>query len=305
VVQERPGFQLAGRFRRLQPRSIGLLVGMIILGIAALTSAVGIAHPGAHSGSPSTTASAHPTAAGVTPAPQPQGGEASSSEKWVPSAAPHKPSTKHPSRAPRAGRAASTPTHASSTPPSRAKDTPAKYRGTVYLTFDDGPSIYTPAILDILRSTHSTATFFELGIRQAEHPAAAAEVRAQGSGIGNHTYDHSDLTALTRAQIRWELAHGPRSRCVRPPYGATDVKVRRILTQQRLREVLWTVDTRDWSRPGVKKIVEAATGATVRAGSIVLMHDGGGNRSQTVAALPQIIATLHQRGYDIRRIPGC
>ncbi|MFL6044348.1 MAG: polysaccharide deacetylase family protein [Propionibacteriaceae bacterium] len=176
---------------------------------------------------------------------------------------------------------------------------------TVYLTFDDGPSQYTPAILNILRATNSTATFFELGFRQAEHPGTAAQVRAEGSSVGNHTYDHPDLTSLKASEVRWQLTRGPQGRCMRPPYGATDPSVRRIVAQEGLREVLWSIDTLDWSRPGTTKIVKAATGPGVRAGSIVLMHDGGGDRSQTVAALPKIIRTLHHRGYVIRRIPGC
>ncbi len=191
-------------------------------------------------------------------------------------------------------------------PPSRkSMRPPANPRGIVYLTFDDGPSPYTPAILDVLRATRSSATFFEVGFRQAKHPAAAAHVRAGGSNIGNHTYNHLNLTTLTPAEIRSQVARGPRSRCVRPPFGATNPRVQRILAQKGLRQVLWTADTLDWRRPGVTHIVRAATGPKVRAGSIVLMHDGGGDRSQTVAALPHIIATLHQRGYVVRRIPGC
>ena len=181
----------------------------------------------------------------------------------------------------------------------------AKHGGTVYLTFDDGPSQYTPAILRILRATNSTATFFELGFRQANYPGAAAQVRAEGSSVGNHTYDHPDLTALKPSEIRSQLTRGPRGRCMRPPYGATNPGVRRIIAQQGLREVLWSIDTLDWSRPGTAKIVKAATGPSVQAGSIVLMHDGGGDRSQTVAALPKIIRTLQQRGFVVRRIPGC
>jgi peptidoglycan/xylan/chitin deacetylase (PgdA/CDA1 family) len=181
----------------------------------------------------------------------------------------------------------------------------AKYGRTVYLTFDDGPSQYTSAILQILRATNSTATFFELGFRQAEHPAVAAQVRAEGSSVGNHTYNHPDLTSLKPSEIRWQLTRGPHGRCMRPPYGATDPTVRRIVAQQGLHEVLWSIDTLDWTRPGITKIVKAATGPGVGGGSIVLMHDGGGDRSQTVAALPKIIRTLQQRGYLIRRIPGC
>jgi peptidoglycan-N-acetylglucosamine deacetylase len=186
-----------------------------------------------------------------------------------------------------------------------AKRPKATHGGVVYLTFDDGPSAYTPAILQILRASHSTATFFELGFRQAQYPGAAAQVRAEGSSIGNHTYNHPDLTVLTSGQVRWQVTHGPRGRCLRPPYGATDPRVRRIVAQQGLREVLWTIDTNDWSRPGTAQIVKAATGPRVRSGSTVLLHDGGGDRSQTVAALPMIIRTLQQRGYAIRRIPGC
>jgi peptidoglycan/xylan/chitin deacetylase (PgdA/CDA1 family) len=186
-----------------------------------------------------------------------------------------------------------------------APEVTAKRRGVVYLTFDDGPSEYTPAILNVLRATGSTATFFEVGFRQAKRPAMPAQVRAQGSNIGNHTYSHPDLTALTAEQIRWEVARGPRSKCIRPPFGATDPRVHRIFTQQGLREVLWTTDTLDWNRPGTTQIVKRATGPAVQAGSIVLMHDGGGDRSQTVAALPKIINTLQKSGYVIRRIPGC
>jgi peptidoglycan-N-acetylglucosamine deacetylase len=186
-----------------------------------------------------------------------------------------------------------------------APEVPAKQRGVVYLTFDDGPSEYTPAILNILRATGSTATFFEVGFRQAKRPAMTAQVKAQGSNIGNHTYSHPDLTALTPEQIRREVARGPRSKCMRPPFGATDPRVHRIVTQQGLREVLWTTDTLDWNRPGTTQIVKRSTDPAVQAGSIVLMHDGGGDRSQTVAALPKIISTLQKRGYVIRRIPGC
>jgi peptidoglycan-N-acetylglucosamine deacetylase len=188
---------------------------------------------------------------------------------------------------------------------SRSGANAPKRGGVVYLTFDDGPSPYTPAILNILRATHSTATFFELGFRQAQYPAEAAQIRAQGSSVGNHTYSHPDLTKLTPSQIQWQVTHGPQSRCVRPPYGATNATVQRILSQLGLRQVLWTVDTRDWSRPGITQIVKTATSTQVGAGTIVLMHDGGGNRSQTVAALPQIISTLQHQGYVIRRIPGC
>ena len=133
----------------------------------------------------------------------------------------------------------------------------------------------------------------------------ARRVRAQGNAIGNHTYDHPDLTKLSPAKLTWELDHGPVARCVRPPYGATNAKVRAAIGARGARQVLWSVDTRDWTRPGAMAVFARASGPAVRNGSIVLMHDGGGDRSETVAALPAIIQALHYRGYVVRRLPGC
>ena len=178
-------------------------------------------------------------------------------------------------------------------------------RGVVYLTFDDGPGPYTQQVLNILTRTHSTATFFEMGNHVRAYPSMVSAVRAQGSRVGNHTYDHPDLTKLTAQRLTWELANGPAARCVRPPYGATDAAVRAAIARIGARQVLWTVDTVDWSRPGAGVITQRASGQGVRAASIVLMHDGGGDRSETVQALPVIIANLHLRGYVVRALPYC
>jgi peptidoglycan-N-acetylglucosamine deacetylase len=263
----------------------GLLLAALVFGVTVTATTENTADNGSVVASPSPVASAPRTV-----------------ERKAPTTKPRR--TKEPVPPKPVARESMTPS--TPPPPSRKSSRPpANPRGIVYLTFDDGPSPYTPAILDVLRATRSSATFFEVGFRQAKYPAAAARVRAGGSNIGNHTYDHLDLTTLTPTEIRSQVASGPRSRCVRPPFGATNSRVRRVLAQKGLRQVLWTDDTLDWRRPGVTHIVRAATGPKVRAGSIVLMHDGGGDRSQTVAALPHIIATLHQRGYVVRRIPGC
>ena len=177
-------------------------------------------------------------------------------------------------------------------------------RGTVYLTFDDGPSPHTAGVLRVLTARHATATFFQLGVQQRRFPAAADQVRRQGSRIGNHTYDHRDLTTLTAAGIRSELGRGPAAVCVRPPYGATNTLVRRIIAARHQRQVLWSIDTQDWSRPGTGTIRARAL-AGVRAGSIVLLHDGGGDRSQTLAALPSILDELGARGYTVAALPYC
>jgi peptidoglycan-N-acetylglucosamine deacetylase len=267
------------RFRAL---SNGLLLAAVVVGLIVAMTSGGAVPVGLAGATPAATAT-HGAAGNTTPTVQP-------------------PRPKAPNRTRPDEERPSQKSHDTSPPSGKA---PARRGGTVYLTFDDGPSQYTPAILNILRATHSTATFFELGFRQAEHPEEAARIRAEGSSIGNHTYNHPNLTTLKPGQIRWQLAHGPRARCVRPPYGATNQIVRHILAQQGLRQVLWTIDTQDWTKPGTKRIIRAATGQAVKAGSIVLLHDGGGDRTQTVAALPQIITNLQHQGYAVRRIPGC
>jgi peptidoglycan-N-acetylglucosamine deacetylase len=283
---------------RLPTPSAGLLLTVLLLGVATLVvNSEDVGGNGSAAASPAATSSTPPLTSPKRPGePLTPGTRLRQSEHGPTQASPApRPGTRKspPARTPGNDRSGST------------GKAPIKRGGVVYLTFDDGPGPYTPAILNVLRATHSTATFFELGFRQAQYPAEAGRIRASGSSVGNHTYNHPNLTKLTPGQIRWQVAHGPRSRCVRPPYGATNRAVQRILNQQGLRQVLWSVDTQDWSRPGVEHIVKVATGPDVGAGTIVLMHDGGGNRSQTVSALPRIITTLQQRGYVIRRIPGC
>ena len=284
---------------RLPVPSVGLVLAMVVLGIVAVLDSGRTVRAGSAEASPPPVVSAPAPGGRQTPMPRPI--KRSQSETWIAKSQKHPSAKAGPARPNSPGTSQASGKNGSDP----SGEAPTRRGGTVYLTFDDGPSPYTPAILNILSATHSTATFFELGFRQAEYPAEAASVRAQGSSVGNHTYNHPNLTKLTSGQIRWQIAHGPRSGCVRPPYGATNSTVRHIMSQQGLHQVLWTVDTRDWSRPGTKHIVKAATAPTVRSGTIVLMHDGGGDRSQTVAALPQVIAALQQRGFVIRRIPGC
>lgn len=192
--------------------------------------------------------------------------------------------------------------------PTRKPATPPKstgHRRTVYLTFDDGPSAYTPQILQILQNTGSTATFFQLGVNTPGQAHIAAAIRAQGSNIGNHSYNHPDLTTLTTVQLRWQISHGPTSRCFRPPYGATNTTVRHAIHRAGAHQVLWDIDTLDWTKPGVTKLEKIGASKHVTAGSIILMHDGGGTRDQTVAALPKMIHHLQTRGLTVRALPEC
>ena len=183
---------------------------------------------------------------------------------------------------------------------------PPKY---VLLTFDDGPDPkYTPQILEILKSYGAKATFFEVGREIGRHPELTLRIHQAGHSVQNHTWTHADLRNLswttfkdqlesTDEAIRAQTGYTPR--CVRPPYGSVDPLVTKRATSLGKQLVLWKIDSRDWTRPGTAEIVRhALTG--VQNGSIILLHDGGGNRSQTVAALPTILKTLKSKGYTFQ-----
>jgi len=176
----------------------------------------------------------------------------------------------------------------------------------VALTFDDGPHPgYTPQILDILHRYGVTATFFPVGLYAAAHPDLVARIVDAGHGLGNHTWSHPHLPDLSRDEVLRQVeatgdalakAAGAAPGLVRPPYGARTPDVLRWLVEPGLTAVLWDVDANDWASPGAETIIANVTGG-VTAGSIVLMHDAGGNRSQTVEALPRILEILLERDY--------
>ncbi|TCO47179.1 peptidoglycan/xylan/chitin deacetylase (PgdA/CDA1 family) [Kribbella antiqua] len=179
----------------------------------------------------------------------------------------------------------------------------AAHGKVLYLTFDDGPQIeWTPKVLQVLAKHKAKATFFVLGREVAAHPDLVARERAAGHRIGNHTWDHPNLTLLPPAKMRQEIATGVKSKCFRPPFRDTNAQVEAVAASYHQRQVLWDVDTEDWSKPGTAKILRAImTGA--RPGAIILMHDGGGNRSETVAALDQALTQLTRQGYTYRSLP--
>jgi peptidoglycan/xylan/chitin deacetylase (PgdA/CDA1 family) len=184
--------------------------------------------------------------------------------------------------------------------------TPRPTGKVVALTFDDGPwPGSTLKIVDILKRENVRATFFMVGVTASKRPAVARRVAAAGMLVGSHSFSHKPLKSLPRKSVRREVLLGSRriaqvthteQRWFRSPYGLTDVDVLREVRADKLRIAGWTVDSRDWTRPGTRKIVKNVVYAT-RPGSIVLMHDGGGNRNQTVAALPFIIKQLKKKGY--------
>jgi peptidoglycan/xylan/chitin deacetylase (PgdA/CDA1 family) len=184
-------------------------------------------------------------------------------------------------------------------------------RKVVYLTFDDGPSpSSTPKILTLLRRHRATATFFAVGSQVDAYPSLARRIVREGHVLGNHTYTHADLSRLTaaaffaevdRTQLAIRRATGTSTTLLRPPYGSTSSTVRALAAQRGYRVVMWDVDPQDWLRPGAYGIA-AHVLANAGAGDVVLLHDGGGERSQTVLALDRILRTMSARGYVFRAL---
>jgi peptidoglycan/xylan/chitin deacetylase (PgdA/CDA1 family) len=173
----------------------------------------------------------------------------------------------------------------------------------VALTFDDGPSPYTLRVLRILASHHQHATFFVTGYAATMHPFELRQIRASGNAFGDHTVTHRQLTREKPAKRRWELvstaervqgATGVRPTLFRPPYGESTRAINTMSRGLGLLPVTWSTDSKDWMRPGVKKIVATVLrGAS--PGAIILLHDGGGDRRQTLKALPLILKGLAKK----------
>jgi peptidoglycan-N-acetylglucosamine deacetylase len=174
----------------------------------------------------------------------------------------------------------------------------------VALTFDDGPSPYTPAVLSVLNSYHVHATFFEIGRQVGPLAAVSRSVLRAGDVIGDHTWSHPVLDAAnTAAQVNptqraIRSATGFTPCILRPPYGTAPADVVGIVRSLGLLTIQWDVDPADWSLPGAGAIAQRVLSA-VHPGAIVIMHDGGGDRAETVAALRTIVPSLISRGYRL------
>jgi peptidoglycan-N-acetylglucosamine deacetylase len=179
------------------------------------------------------------------------------------------------------------------------------------LTFDDGPGPYTPEILAILERQNVPATFFEVGILEQYFHASTSEIVTRGYTIGDHTFTHPPMSKLSPADQRAQLLEGARAltrygarfpRLFRPPYGMWNSHTLALLRRYRMLMVLWSVDTNDYRLPGASGIVKQAV-AGAKPGAIILLHDAGGDRSETVVALPKIIAKLRARGFKLVTVP--
>ncbi|OKH24654.1 polysaccharide deacetylase family protein [Chroogloeocystis siderophila] len=212
---------------------------------------------------------------------------------------------------------------ANQTPQVKAISVPTTFRGktiaqvklehqkVIALTFDDGPSPYTLQVLNILKQNNIKATFFWIGKSLQSHQQIAKQVVANGEAIGNHTWHHwqylmkPNIAAQeieSTANLIYKIT-GVRTSLFRPPYGLLNNGVADYARQKRYVIVMWSVDPQDYRyKTSPQQLVNRII-PKIQPGSIVLMHDGGGNRSATVQALPQIISQLKQQGYRFVTVP--
>lgn len=179
--------------------------------------------------------------------------------------------------------------------------------GKVALSFDDGPGTFTPNVLDALKDKGVKATFFMIGENTDKHPDFVKDVHDAGHEIGNHTWDHPDLTKLSSDSQKDEIQKtndainslvGITPHWLRPPYGNFNDDTESILSDLGMQKILWNVDTRDWSGLSADDIYSRATDE-LKDGAIILMHDGVNNSSETAKALPRIIDTIKDQGFEL------
>ncbi len=190
----------------------------------------------------------------------------------------------------------------------------------IALTFDDGPDPrWTPQIQRILLAQHVPATFFEVGSQVVRHSSITRSLYRNGFEIGNHTFTHADPASLPGWERSLQISltesaisgiTGMRPRLVRPPYSSSTSAVTpqqeqawASIAKKGYTIVLANYDTQDWTQPGVGTILSNVL-SQLHGGGIVLMHDAGGRRVQTVRALPLLIAALRQRGYTFTTVSG-
>jgi peptidoglycan-N-acetylglucosamine deacetylase len=187
----------------------------------------------------------------------------------------------------------------------RANTTNTCRRGQIALTFDDGPDLYTPQVLQVLRAYNVRATFYVMGSKAVRRPALVRAEVAAGHLVENHSWDHPHMADLDLAQIHRELADtqqaiiragAPPPTLFRPPFGNSNALVDGQAQKLGLRVVRWSIDTNDW-RGRAPGDIAASVLDEVVPGAVVLMHDGVANSVATVQALPTIINGLRARGF--------
>ena len=176
---------------------------------------------------------------------------------------------------------------------------------TIYLTFDDGPrDPHTAQVLDVLEKYGARAMFFVVGSNAALHPDIIAAMAEAGHGLGNHAWQHERLTELSREDFNstgsrtQEQIGAHATQCLRPPYGDADANTRAWTASLGLREVMWTIDPKDYAGPGVDKLVSRLSEVSNR--SVVLLHDSG--NSATIEAVRVMLDQWARQGYQFRPV---
>jgi len=220
----------------------------------------------------------------------------------APTPTPRPSATATPNATVRAAQATATPTRK----PQPTPRPPAEK--VVYLTFDDGPGEWTQPILDVLAEYDAHATFFVLGRQAAAHAEMIEEMYEAGHGIANHTWKHVDLVTVSRAYFEAEVGDTAdaigeeyESKCLRPPYGSRNQSTYDNAERLGYEIALWSIDTGDWRLPGARAIAQEVLNR-LHNRAVILMHDGGGDRSQTVAALKILLPRLQEMGYQMRAV---
>jgi chitin deacetylase len=187
----------------------------------------------------------------------------------------------------------------------------SKNQKVIALTFDDGPwPGSTAQVLDILKENNVKATFFVVGRNVKSFPDLLKRVAAEGHAIGNHTWHHR-YHAMNPQVAAYEVAHttdlifqvaNVKTNLFRPPGGIMNNGVVAYARNSKYAIVMWSSDSADYSRPSVSRLINNVF-SLAKPGGIVLMHDGGGDRSQTVQALPEIITKFRSQGYSFVTVP--
>jgi peptidoglycan/xylan/chitin deacetylase (PgdA/CDA1 family) len=180
----------------------------------------------------------------------------------------------------------------------------------VALTFDDGPFTLTPKFYDVLEREHVPGTFFLIGQQVRGEGALLKRALRDGFVLGDHTWNHANVSGggaaaasqISRTKSAIQRATGYTPCLFRAPYGAVSGGLINIARGQGMNTIEWDVDPTDWSTPGTDAIYSRIISQT-HPGSIILMHDGGGPRQQTLAALPRVINTLKKKGYKFATVP--
>ena len=179
------------------------------------------------------------------------------------------------------------------------------------LTYDDGPNPpYTDSLLDVLQEFDAKATFFAIGKNIEDNLETTRRMLAEGHELGNHSYSHKKLVNLSFETVRSEIQKtddilsnlGVRSNIhFRAPYGLKRIKLPWELARRQKANILWNVDPKDYETADPDEIADSII-RNVEPGSIILLHDGGGNRSQTVAATKTVLQKLTQEGYQFKTV---